>query len=44
MQIHMCPLKGTINLSHYYWPEEPVSQREVKDTIWKPIWNKINLN
>lgn len=38
------PKKGTITISHYYWPEEPGSQREVKDTIWKPIWNKIDIN
>ena len=38
------PKKGTITISHYYWPEEPGSQREVKDTIWHPIWNKFNLN
>lgn len=35
------PKKGTITISHYYWPEEPGSQREVKTIIDNPRWQKI---
>ena len=35
------PKKGTIIISHFYWPEEPGSQREVKTIIDNPRWQKI---
>lgn len=36
------PKKGSVTISHYYWPEKPGPQKEMKSIIENPNWQKMD--